>query len=101
MKGVVIVSAVLLAIVGYLASAASPNPSDHLAGKVLIGIALGFVLLALFAPPRLTAWAYFGAIALVIIAYSLPMSFWRSVGLAKGPSSEVQGSGPSAEDRGR
>src|SRR3954463_14157716 len=83
MKSVVIVSAVLLALFGFLAAATSPNPSDHLAGKVLIAIAVGFIALALFTPPKVTASIYFGAIALVIIAYSLPMSFWRSFGLAK------------------
>jgi hypothetical membrane protein len=98
-KSVVIVSAILLALVGFFASATSPNPSDHLAGKILIAIAVGFVLLALYAPPRVTASVYFGAIALVIVAYSLPMSFWRFVGLAKDQSSEQQGSEPSAEDR--
>lgn len=99
MKTVVIISAVLLALVGYLASAASPNPSDHLAGKVLIAIAAGFILLALFAPPKVTAWVYFGAIALVIVAYSLPMSFWRSVGLAKEPPPSEQSAARSAGDK--
>lgn len=95
MKRVVIISAVLLALFGFLASATSPNPSDHLAGKILIAIAVGFVLLALFAPPKVTASIYFGAIALVIVAYSLPMSFWRSVGLAKEQPSQRQDSPPS------
>jgi hypothetical protein len=70
MRSVVIVSAVLLAIMGFLASAASPNPSDHLAGKIIIAIAVGFVVLALYAPPKVTAGIYFGAIALVIVAYT-------------------------------
>src|SRR3954463_1627362 len=83
MKSVVIVSAVLLALFGFLAAATSPNPSDHLAGKVLIAIAAGFIVLALFCPPKVTVSIYFGAIVLVIVAYSLPMSFWRSAGLAK------------------
>ncbi len=78
-----IVSAVLLAIFAWFASATSPNPSDHLAGKILIGIAVAFVALAVFAPPRITAWIYFASIALVVIAYSLPISFWRTVGLEK------------------
>ena len=99
MKSVVIVSAVLLAIMGFLASAASPNPSDHLAGKIIIAIAVGFVVLALYAPPKVTAAIYFGSIALVIVAYSLPMSFWRSVGLAKEQPTKQQGSEPSADDR--
>lgn len=99
MQRLVIVSAVLLALFGFLASATSPNPSDHLAGKVLIAIAAGFVLLAMYAPPKLTASVYFGAIALVIVAYSLPMSFWRSVGLAKEQPSNQQDSGPSTDDR--
>lgn len=81
MKRVVIVSAILLAIFGYLASATSPNPSDHFAGKVLIAIAVGFVLLAIYAPPRVTTAIYFGSIALTIVAYMIPMSFWRAVGL--------------------
>lgn len=98
MKSVVITSAVLLAIVGFLASATSPNPSDHLAGKVLIAIAIGFVLLAWYAPPKVTAAIYFGAIALVIVAYSVPMSFWRAVGLAKERPSQHQESPPSAGD---
>jgi hypothetical protein len=98
LKSVVIVSAILLALVGYLASATSPNPSDHLAGKVLIAIAAGFVALALYAPPKVTASVYFGSIALVIVAYSLPMSFWRAVGLAKERSSQNQDSGPSTRD---
>jgi hypothetical protein len=98
MKSVVIVSAVLLAIVGFLGSATSPNPSDHLAGKILIAIAIGFVVLAFYASPRVTAFVYFGAIALVVVAYSLPMSFWRTVGLAKEQPSHQPGSGPSADD---
>jgi hypothetical protein len=98
LKSVVIVSAILLALVGYLASSTSPNPSDHLAGKVLIAIAAGFVALALYAPPKVTASVYFGSIALVIVAYSLPMSFWRAVGLAKERSSQNQDSGPSTRD---
>jgi len=99
MKSVVIVSAVLLAIMGFLASAASPNPSDHLAGKIIIAIAVGFVVLALYAPPKVTAAIYFGSIALVIVAYSVPMSFGRSVGLAKEQPTKPQGSEPSADDR--
>lgn len=97
MKSIVIVSAVLLALLGFLASATSPNPSDHLAGKVLIAIAGGFVLLALYAPPKVTVSIYFGAIALVIVAYALPMSFWRAVGLAKAPT-EQHGSPESPDD---
>lgn len=99
MKSVVITSAVLLAIVGFLASATSPNPSDHLAGKVLIAIAIGFVLLAWYAPPKVTAAVYFSAIALVVVAYSLPMSFWRSVGLAKEQPSRSQELPPASADR--
>jgi hypothetical protein len=99
MTRVVIISAVLLALVGFLGSATSPNPSDHLAGKVLIAVAAGFVLLALYAPPKVTASVYFGAIALVIVAYCLPMSFWRAVGLAKETSSEQRSSGPTADER--
>ena len=97
MKSIVIVSAVLLALVGFFASATSPNPSDHLAGKVLITIAVGFVLLALYAPPKVTAGAYFGSIALVIVAYTLPMSFWRAVGLAKEHPAEPQRDGSSVD----
>jgi hypothetical protein len=94
---VVIISAVLLAIVGFLASATSPNPSDHLAGKIFIAIAAGFVVLALYAPPKVTASVYFGSIALVIVAYSLPMSFWRAVGLAKEQSSQQRDPQPSSD----
>jgi hypothetical protein len=83
LKALVIVSAVLMGIVAWFASATSPNPSDHFAGKILMGIAAGFVALAVFAPPKITAWVYFGSIALVAIAYTLPMSFWRMVGVAK------------------
>jgi hypothetical protein len=99
MTKVVIISAVLLALVGFLGSATSPNPSDHLAGKALIAVAAGFVLLALYAPPKVTASVYFGAIALVIVAYFLPMSFWRAVGLAKDTSSEQRSSGSTADER--
>jgi hydrogenase-4 membrane subunit HyfE len=99
LKSVVIVSAVLLALIGFFASATSPNPSDHLAGKVLIAIAAGFVVLALCAPPKITASVYFGAIALVVVAYSLPMSFWRAVGLAKEQPSRSQDSRSSTGDR--
>jgi hypothetical membrane protein len=99
LKSVVIVSAVLLALVGFFASATSPNPSDHLAGKVLIALAVGLVLLALYASPKVTASVYFGAIALVIVAYSLPMSFWRSVGLAEEQSPEQQRSDPPTDER--
>jgi hypothetical protein len=95
-KHVVIVSAALLAALGFLASATSPNPADHLAGKIIIAIAAGFVALALFAPPRITAWIYFGAIALVVVAYSLPMSFWQAVGLAE-PNSRQSASQSSEE----
>ena len=83
LKTIVIVSAMLLAMLGFIAGATSPNPSDHLAGKVIVAIAAAFALLAWFAPPRVTAWVYFGSIALVVVAYSLPMSFWNAVGLAK------------------
>ena len=41
MKSIVMISAVLLALVGFFASATSPNPSDHLAGKLLIAVAVG------------------------------------------------------------
>jgi len=99
LKSIVIVSAALLALVGFLASATSPSASDHLAGKILIAIAVGFVLLALYAPPKVTAAAYFGSIALVIVAYSLPMSFWRSVGLAKEQPHQQPGAEPPGGDR--
>ena len=92
MKIVVVVSAMLLALIGFLGSATSPNPSDHLAGKVLIAIAAGFILLALYGPPKVTASIYFGAIALVVVAYSLPMSFWKMVGLAKEAPNQSQSS---------
>jgi hypothetical protein len=99
LKSIVIVSAALLALVGFFASAASPSPSDHLAGKILIAIAIGFVLLALYAPPKVAAAAYFGFIALVIIAYSLPMSFWRAAGLAKEQPHQQPSSEPLDGDR--
>jgi Ca2+/Na+ antiporter len=98
MKWVVIISAILLALVGYLASATSPNPSDHLAGNILIAIAVGFVLLALFAPPRVTAWVYFGAIALVVVANVLSKSYWKTRS-AKEQTTKQQGSEPPADDR--
>ena len=82
MKTTVIVSAVLLALFGLLAAATSPNPSDHLAGNVLVLIAAAFVVLAVYASPKVTTSVYLGAIALVIIAYSLPLSFLRIVGLS-------------------
>ena len=82
MKWIVIVSAVLLAVVALFAAATSPNPSDHRAATILIAVAAAFVVLALIAPPRITAIIYFASIALVVIAYKLPMSFWQSVGLA-------------------
>jgi len=81
-KRLVLASAFLLAIFGWLASATSPNPADHLGGKILIGIAAAFVLLALYAPSRTTALVFWGSIAMVVIAYNLPMSFWRMFGLA-------------------
>jgi hypothetical protein len=96
LKWLVIVSAVLLALVGLLPSASA---SDRLAGKIMIAIAVGFVLLALFAPRKVTAWIYFGSIAFVIAAYSLPMSFWRAVGLAKEQPSSHQPSRPPTNDR--
>ena len=99
MRSVVIVSAALLALVGFLASAASPNPSDHLAGKVLIAIAVGFALLAWFGPPKVTAWVFCGSIALVVVAYSLPMSFWRAVGLADKQSEHDVTPVPPTSDR--
>lgn len=94
MKAAVIISAVLLALVGYFVSGASPSRSDHLAGKIMIAIAVGFVLLALFAPRKVTASIYFGSIALVVVAYSLPMSFWRMVGLAKEQPSQPRDGDP-------
>ena len=99
MKALVIFSAALLAFFGFIASATSPNPSDHFAGKIIIAIAAGFVLLALLAPPKVTAWIYFGSIALVIVAYRLPMSFWRAVGLAKEQPSQQHDPASSADDR--
>jgi len=99
LKSIVIISAVLLALFGFLAAATSPNPTDHFAGKILIAIAAGFVMLALFAPPRLTASIYFAAVALVIVAYSLPMSFWRSVGLAEEQPPKQQDSAPPNDDK--
>ena len=36
MKTLVIVSAALLALFGFIASAKSPNPYDHLAVKIII-----------------------------------------------------------------
>jgi hypothetical protein len=95
-KAIVIVSAVLLALLGLLPS---PNPSDQLAGKILIAIAAGFVLLALYAPTKVTASIYFGALALVVIAYSLPMSFWRMMGLAKEQPTEQHRPESPADDR--
>jgi uncharacterized membrane protein YedE/YeeE len=99
LKSIVIISAVLLALLGFFASATSPNPSDHLVGMILFAIAAGFVVLALYAPPQVTASVYFGAIALVVVAYSLPMSFWRAVGLAKEQPSRSADSRSSTGDR--
>ena len=99
MKALVIGSAALLALLGWFVSASSSNPSDVLAGRIFIAIAVAFVLLAMFAPVRLTAIIYFGSIALVIIAYSLPMSFWRMVGLGKSPTIDQQSSSLRPDDK--
>ena len=99
MKSIVMISAVLLALVGFFASATSPNPSDHLAGKLLIAVAVGFALLAWLAPPRVTGWIFYGSVALVVVSYSLPMSFWRAVGLADKQSQHDRTPNPPASDR--
>lgn len=97
MKWVVIVSAGLVALVAWFAAATSPNPTDHFAAKIIIGIAAGFVAMAIWAPPKVTAWVYFATIALVVVAYALPMSFWRAVGLAKAPPPTGQPEKPRGE----
>jgi len=97
MTKIVMISAALLALFGFFASASSPNPSDHLAGKILIAIAVSFALLAWFAPPKVTAWIFFGSIAIVVVAYSLPMSVWRAVGLAKEQSQQREDPKPPAD----
>jgi len=94
---IVMISAALLALLGFFAAASSPNPSDHLAGKILIAIAAGFALLAWFAPPKVTAWIFFGSIAIVVVAYSLPMSVWRAVGLANEQPQQQEDSKPPAD----
>jgi len=96
-KWVVIVSAALVALVAWFAAATSPNPTDHLAGKIIVAIAAGFVAMAIWAPPKVTAWVYFVTVALLVLVYTLPLSFWRAVGLAKEQPSQ-QGPGPSARD---
>ena len=88
MQRLIIVGAIFLALIGFLGAATSPSRSDHFAGAILIAVAVGFVLLALYAPPKVTAVLFFGSIALVIVAYRLPRSFWVSVGLADRPPSQ-------------
>ena len=94
MRALVFFSAALLAMFGFVAGATSPNPSDHFAGKVIVAIAIVFALLAWFAPPKITAWVFFGSIALVVVAYKLPMSFWRAVGLARETPSRTDAQSP-------
>ena len=65
---------------------------------ILIAIAAAFVVLALFAPPKITGIIYFASVALVVVAYSLPMSFWRAVGMADTTAEQERPNPPDSTD---
>ena len=72
-----------MGVIGYLAGASSPNSTDHKVGFVIVGYAIVMIALALFAPEKVSRAVFFGSIALVALAYALPMSFWNLIGLNK------------------
>jgi hypothetical protein len=84
MKAVGIAVALGCMFVGWWTASLS-NPSQKIPGLVLVGYGFAILALALLGKNAVLKWFLVGPAVLLIVLYSLPMSFWQWVGLAKGP----------------
>ncbi|MCA0902236.1 hypothetical protein [Qipengyuania aquimaris] len=72
--------------VGALAGLTSYNSSDHFAGVAIVGFALLIIALALSNYVEYARWLITAVLVTGLIAYAIPMSAWRAVGLADSES---------------
>jgi hypothetical protein len=62
-----------------------PNVSQKVPGLMLAAYGAAIVMLTLLGKDAMVKWMLIAAAVLLVVAYSLPMSFWRFVGLADKP----------------
>jgi hypothetical protein len=63
-------------------TASLPNASQKLPGIIMAAFGVAILVLTILGKDTIVRWMLIGATILVVVAYSLPMSFWRFVGLA-------------------
>jgi hypothetical protein len=81
MRAIGIVSACVCIFVGWW-TASLPNVSQRIPGILLVGYGVVILVLTMLGKDTVVKWTLLGSAALVLVAYALPKSFWRLVGLS-------------------
>jgi hypothetical protein len=63
-------------------TASLPNVSQKIPGLMLTAYGAAIIVLTFLGKDPVVKWMLIAAAVLLVVAYSLPMSFWRFVGLA-------------------
>ena len=66
-------------------TASLPNVSQTIPGLMLTAYGAAIIVLTILGKDSVVKWMLIAAALLLVVAYSLPMSFWRFVGLADKP----------------
>ena len=62
-------------------TASLPNVSERTPGRLIVAYGLVILVLSLFGKGEVVRWILLATGLLLIVAYSLPMSFWGFFGL--------------------
>jgi hypothetical protein len=81
MRTIGIVCACVCIVLGWW-TASLPNTSQRLPGVILAGYGATILILTILGKATVVKWMLLGAAILAFVAYALPMSFWRFLGLA-------------------
>jgi hypothetical protein len=84
MRAIGIVVACVCIVLGWW-TASLPNASQKLPGVMLAAYGAAIVVLVFLGKGTAVKWMLIVPAVLLIIVYSLPMSFWRLLGLADKP----------------
>jgi len=63
-------------------TASLPNASQKLPGIIMAAFGVAILVLTFLGKDAIVRWMLIGSTVVLVIAYALPMSFWRFVGLA-------------------
>ena len=63
-------------------TASLPNVSQKIPGIILAGYGAAILILTILGKDAVVKWMLIGAAILLLVAYALPMSFWKLLGLA-------------------